>query len=99
MNTTQANEPAQRSTSNRPTFHRDDGGLPQQRPLQIIELTCSHCGATGRFAREHLLPLNLAEFEAHRCNSCGEIGFAVVIASYLSLIAPSSDPLREAEPS
>jgi hypothetical protein len=50
--------------------------------LQVIELTCGHCGCQNRMTRQGLNDSQLYELESRACVECGNKGMVVVLTSY-----------------
>ena len=50
--------------------------------IQVVSLTCSHCGHEKQFARESLLGRQLYELETRACERCGGAGSVVVLSSH-----------------
>jgi ribosomal protein L33 len=50
--------------------------------IQVVSLTCSHCGHERQFAREGLIDRQLYELETRVCERCGKAGYVVVLSSH-----------------
>ena len=99
MNTSEFSEPSTRFGSEAPRTDseaalRSRWAFDYRKPsVQIVEMTCSHCGATRRFARQRLRPVEVADFECRSCRTCGGRGVVIVIVSYMSYLRSQMSPV------